>query len=75
MYMGLTNGDTSKLLFLSFAEENRTHWWSRDIYGSGSSCSLNFLMAAYEIFYITVSINSSKGTTALMRQKIDSEKT
>ncbi|XP_061176438.1 uncharacterized protein LOC133185319 [Saccostrea echinata] len=62
------------LSYVAATEEERTHWRSRDIYGSGTNCSLNILMTAYSATYVTVSLNSSRGSTPLMRKKFDSEK-
>ncbi|XP_062588332.1 uncharacterized protein LOC134250009 [Saccostrea cucullata] len=64
----------NNLSFTVAHEEQRTHWRSRNIYGTGTNCSLNILMTAYATTYVTVSINSSKGSTPLMRKHFNSEK-
>lgn len=63
----------NRLTYMAAPEDIRTYWSSRDIYGSGSSCSLNLYMTAHSATYLRVSINSSKGTSSLLREKFEEE--
>ena len=56
-----------KIVFF-FSEDTKTQWISRDIYGSGSGCSMNIMMSAYYTAYVTVSMISSNGETPMLRR-------
>nr|XP_022295663.1 uncharacterized protein LOC111105594 [Crassostrea virginica] len=54
--------------YMAATEDTKTKWISRDIYGSGSGCSMNIMMSAYYTAYVTVSMISSNGETPMLRR-------
>lgn len=49
------------------------YWLLCDIYGSGSSCFLNFYMIVYLVMYFRVLINLFKGISFLLWEKFEEE--